>query len=325
MKSKYWQAVRGICILAVIMIHCPSGQSGENQLMWLIIRQLINFPVAIFIFMAGYFINPDRIDGAYLKKRGGRLLFPFILWNIVYTVRNVLFSSNVEWKNVLFDFLTGRAVAPLYYILVLFQLTLLTLYILKKKEKKWMYLITPIYLSVVYIWTIITDAPPKLYGTFFPAWLLFYLLGIDCRAGKLERYVQKSGCLWVMIALCIELLEVAVMSIGGCSITLASSQLKFSSCLYAVTILLYLKKNESKIQYNTCICKVGDCSFGIYFLHCMVLWIIQKMLSILGISQHWFESWILTFLITTVVSYMIVMMVRTVVSDTKKLRWIGFD
>lgn len=128
-----------------------------------------------------------------------------------------------------------------------------------------------------------------------------------------------------MITLCVELLEVAVMSIGGCSITLASSQLKFSSCLYAVTILLYLKKNESKIQYNTCICKVGDCSFGIYFLHCMVLWIIQKMLSVLGISQHWFESWILTFLITTVVSYMIVMMVRTVVGDTKKLRWIGFD
>lgn len=94
-------------------------------------------------------------------------MFPFILWNIVYTVRNVLFSSNVEWKNVLFDFLTGRAVAPLYYILVLFQLTLLTPYILKKKNKKWMYLITPIYLSAVYIWTIITDAPPKLYGTFF--------------------------------------------------------------------------------------------------------------------------------------------------------------
>lgn len=24
-KSRYWQAVRGICILAVIMIHCPVG------------------------------------------------------------------------------------------------------------------------------------------------------------------------------------------------------------------------------------------------------------------------------------------------------------
>lgn len=26
-KSRYWQAVRGICILAVIMIHCPVGQN----------------------------------------------------------------------------------------------------------------------------------------------------------------------------------------------------------------------------------------------------------------------------------------------------------
>ena len=26
-KSQYWQMVRGICILAVIMIHCPSGQN----------------------------------------------------------------------------------------------------------------------------------------------------------------------------------------------------------------------------------------------------------------------------------------------------------
>ena len=27
-KSRYWQAVRGVCILAVIMIHCPVGQNG---------------------------------------------------------------------------------------------------------------------------------------------------------------------------------------------------------------------------------------------------------------------------------------------------------
>ena len=87
MKSKYWQAVRGICILAVIMIHCPSGQSGENQLMWLIIRQLINFPVAIFIFMAGYFINPDRIDGDYLKKRGGAVIVP------LHTMEYCLYSK----------------------------------------------------------------------------------------------------------------------------------------------------------------------------------------------------------------------------------------
>lgn len=48
-KSRYWQAVRGICILAVIMIHCPVGQNGLDQIVWLALRQFINFPVAIFI------------------------------------------------------------------------------------------------------------------------------------------------------------------------------------------------------------------------------------------------------------------------------------
>ncbi len=325
-KSRYWQAVRGVCILAVIMIHCPVGQNGLDQIVWLALRQLINFPVAIFIFMAGYFIKPEKVNADYIINRGGgRLLLPFLLWDVIYTVKNVLFGDNVEWKSVLFDFLTGRAAAPLYYILVLFQLTLLTPFILKKAGKKWLYLITPVYLCVIYIWTVIAGAPPRLYGTVFPAWLLFYLLGIDCRAGRLERYVQKSSGVWVIVAVGIELLETIVLYVGGCSITLASSQLKFSSCLYAATILLCLKKNEDKVQCNTWISNIGDCSFGIFFLHCMVLWIVKKILSMVGIDHCWIAFWMLTFLLTTFISYTLVMLIRNKVADMKKLRWIGFD
>ena len=305
-KSRYWQAVRGVCILAVIMIHCPVGQNGLDQIVWLALRQLINFPVAIFIFMAGYFIKPEKVNADYIINRGGG-------------------GDNVEWKSVLFDFLTGRAAAPLYYILVLFQLTLLTPFILKKAGKKWLYLITPVYLCVIYIWTVIAGAPPRLYGTVFPAWLLFYLLGIDCRAGRLERYVQKSSGVWVIVAVGIELLETIVLYVGGCSITLASSQLKFSSCLYAATILLCLKKNEDKVQCNTWISNIGDCSFGIFFLHCMVLWIVKKILSMVGIDHCWIAFWMLTFLLTTFISYTLVMLIRNKVGDMKKLRWIGFD
>ena len=70
-KSRYWQAVRGICILAVIMIHCPVGQNGLDQIVWLALRQFINFPVAIFIFMAGYFIKPEKVNADYIINRGG--------------------------------------------------------------------------------------------------------------------------------------------------------------------------------------------------------------------------------------------------------------
>lgn len=80
-KSEYWQLVRGICILAVIMIHCPSGieYSVIGRNCWLILRQLINFPVAMFIFMAGYFLIIDKIREnicIYLLNRGGATANP---------------------------------------------------------------------------------------------------------------------------------------------------------------------------------------------------------------------------------------------------------
>ncbi|MDU5440488.1 MAG: hypothetical protein E6109_14220 [Ruminococcus sp.] len=75
-KNIYWQSIRGICILAVIMIHCPTGQeySLGTYNTWIILRQIINFPVAIFIFLAGYFVNTEKIEESskrYLMNRGG--------------------------------------------------------------------------------------------------------------------------------------------------------------------------------------------------------------------------------------------------------------
>lgn len=80
-KSQYWQMVRGICILAVIMIHCPSGQNYTelDYNAWIVFRQFINFPVAMFIFLAGYFMTPEKTQGDYktfLCKRGGKATSP---------------------------------------------------------------------------------------------------------------------------------------------------------------------------------------------------------------------------------------------------------
>lgn len=77
-KTNYWQIIRGICILAVILIHCPSGAGYATTSMefhsWLVFRQVINFPVAVFVFMSGYFTNINRVQNdyiGYLKNRGG--------------------------------------------------------------------------------------------------------------------------------------------------------------------------------------------------------------------------------------------------------------
>jgi len=87
----YWQYIRGICIICVILIHCKTGVGYENNLIgswnfdyWLIFRQFINFPVAVFIFLAGYFTNIEKAKKGYITyitNRGGET--PSIVFDVV--------------------------------------------------------------------------------------------------------------------------------------------------------------------------------------------------------------------------------------------------
>ena len=63
-RDQCFQAIRGICICAVILIHCQSqGHSVTAEYYQVILRQIVNFAVATFIFMAGFFANPHKISG----------------------------------------------------------------------------------------------------------------------------------------------------------------------------------------------------------------------------------------------------------------------
>lgn len=84
-KKAYWQSVRGICIHAVVLIHALGGydySDGATNTAYLILRQLINFAVATFIFMSGYFVNIGKIESeeynykSWLTIRGGAFANP---------------------------------------------------------------------------------------------------------------------------------------------------------------------------------------------------------------------------------------------------------
>lgn len=77
-NKNYWQTIRGLCIAMVVLIHCL----GEGRIIdWIIIRKIINFCVPVFIFMAAYFIDVDKItskDFSYKKfllSRGGGIAY----------------------------------------------------------------------------------------------------------------------------------------------------------------------------------------------------------------------------------------------------------
>ena len=152
-KSKYFQSIRGVCILAVILIH--SLQFSDNIManyLFIGIRSCINFCVAVFIFMAGYFTNINKFDNdkkGFYKTKFKRLVIPLLLWNLIYVSIKLICGKYENTYSLIKSLFSFSSSAQLYYILVLIQLFILLPLIIKmlnNKRTKWiLYTITPLY------------------------------------------------------------------------------------------------------------------------------------------------------------------------------------
>lgn len=203
---------------------------------WLVLQQLINFPVVLFIFMAGYFVNTDKVElstRAYALNRGATVstVFGMEQCGSVYIVKDWLITGEVSLKHIIYVYCTGKAATPFYYIVVLVQLTLLTPWLVRMKNRRWLYMVTPIYLVILYIYNLATGSMPRLYETVFPAWFSFYVLGLDCRSGKWVNVCRRAKNWWIAAVLGLSIIEAFVLLRAGCAIGFVSSQIRFGSFL----------------------------------------------------------------------------------------------
>ena len=131
-KNEYFQAIRGICICAVLFIHCQTGLSYKfemfpnniNYFYWIFSRQFLNFCVATFFFLSGYFVNREKVlnnSRLWIKNRFIRLGIPFLLWSIFYRLIRLVFSGKInliEIYNSIFLLFTGNGESHLYFVFV---------------------------------------------------------------------------------------------------------------------------------------------------------------------------------------------------------------
>lgn len=150
-KKEYWQSIRGICILAVILIHSLGGfnYSTGYGTEFVVLRQIINFAVATFVFMAGYFVNVDALSDKefsykhWIIYRGGRLCIPFMIWSLLYSgleLLKIVHSGNeIHWFGFVYRFIVGKSATPFYYIVVLVQLTVITPWLVDQIINNWLH------------------------------------------------------------------------------------------------------------------------------------------------------------------------------------------
>ena len=111
------QVARGLCILAVVLIHSvPVG------LFQVFVRPFVNFAVAGFLFLSGMLSDPNKWNP---WKRLKKVLIPYLIWVLVYTALNQYRSIPGIPIQYLKNLLTARSSAILYYVPVYCELTLL--------------------------------------------------------------------------------------------------------------------------------------------------------------------------------------------------------
>lgn len=274
-KNQKIQVLRGIAIIAVILIHtCPKG------LPQVYIRPFINFGVGMFLFLSGYLTKAQNENWlSFYKKRIGKVAFPYIIWTVIYT----LLLQHPD--RIIFNLLTARTAATFYYIPVYIQFVLLTplLSNLIRSTRRWIgWLIAPLSV-IIFLYVPLfsgVELPDKvsiIWNISCLGWFSFYFLGFAIGNHRVRiNSSLKFLITFYVVAIVLQILEGRYwLSIGSWD---PATQLKLTALLTssAAAILGYRYIVSEKFSVRPrFLAKIGDHAFGIYLTHLLfqsLLW-----------------------------------------------------
>lgn len=310
-KSNKIQILRGLAIIAVVLIH--TSPKGFPQIY---VRPFINFAVPLFLFLSGYLTNINQKDWfAFGKKRVVRVLVPYVVWTLVYTL--LFFQSN----KLVFNLLTTKAAIPFYYIFVYIQFVLLTPLIgyLAESKYSWVgWIISPISLLIYLIfYNLFVGGARILWHVSCMGWFTFYYLGIMLRNEQYKSRINaKVLILLLLVLLLMQMTEGYLLYKSGWNNP--GTQLKLSNLLSSslCMILCYQCLESKMIIQCRLLSVIGNYSFGIFFTHIMFL-------NLLGASPVWERiPFIVNSAIIVTVSFLFCYLLRIILGQ-RLSRWFG--
>jgi surface polysaccharide O-acyltransferase-like enzyme len=340
-KDNYFQGLRGIAIAAVVLIHSTNDvmkdlkPGGFNFIDTLTLRQFINFPVALFFFLFGYFVNKSEAlssPGIFYRKKLPRILWPYFFWSAIFYIQLLvtLKLGNHPLSLNLFaelgKILSGQTVSIYYYLFVQLQFILITPLVVKYSKNAVWYFITPVAIILFYVFNFkVFEIPfPYSLNSFF-IWFFFYHLGSYSDKYKFLFNLKAS-----VLATCFAF-SVLVAIFEGFFLTtqfgfnsFGFSQVKLSSILASAFFILLLMKLKGKFNMPGFLVTLGDNSFGIYLAHMFIMPVLFHFLkhSKLYAVQPVYQIFVTILTISIVL--IIIRIAKMVFSEKINSRVLGF-
>lgn len=341
-RDQYFQFIRGLAIIAVVLIHATgtaygfldNGYWSWNYYVSLMFRQVLNFAVATFVFVSGYFAvkATSSTENDLIYKKLKRILLPYLFWSLVaFVVFQTFARSSV--RGLLYQFFTGQAVSIYYYIILLAQLIVLTR-LLQRLQKSRMasciiWMLSPLSLCFLYYFQLVrgTTIEFSLYALPFPIWIGFYYYGMYLGKNGLPDFIKihkNIFALGYVLFLLSSMFEATwIFGVFG-NLTLAISQIKFSSFLASFFFINFLLSVRDVQPIPWMIGRIGDYSFGIYLIHMFILPKIQELLTFFPVLfniQPIF--WLISAALTIAICVVIILASRKVIGTTNSQKYLG--
>lgn len=314
MRVSVWDKWKGAAIIAVVLIHASGSTanfpiSSFNNEFGFILRQLINFPVGLFIFLAAFFVasSTSSTESYWIsvKKRVWRLALPFLIWSFIYFGMKLIRGS-LAIEEIPLKILNGTSVAVGYFVIVMIQMSIISPF-LERLNFAQLAKLLPIsfLLSISTTYTLKLVFPESVLSEFpyyplpFFIWLPFYIGGLI--VGKKNEVFWRNISVWgtlgvYLICVCLSVAEsmLFLQEMRG----FATSQLKATSMLTtsAVCLMVIASWVHAKDNKENMLSWLGQRSFYFYLSHMLVLWEVKSRLG--GISELYDNQIAFVFLLT---------------------------
>ena len=323
MKTGYLNYIhyfRGFSIILIIAIHCRNSFSWEfhryEQKVWI---SLLDNATILFVFIAGFlfqYLNSSKFDFLkYFRRKLKFVMLPYLIVSIPAIIANLISQEIQPWipesiqdsmvLQVLYMILTGKHLGPLWFMPMIFVFYVISPLLIKLDNKYFYFGVFPI-LFVAGLFTF-------RFGYFSNTWHSFvyflpiYFFGMfashyheDILNMRNKLFIPLTMIFLTITLLHIEdIIEVPRLTSFQSAETLPIfafnfTKLKMSLLSIILILAFYYMRKRSFPALN----KLGDLSFGIYFIH-MYLIILLRYFIVYFIPDFSFST--LTFLVFTTI------------------------
>jgi hypothetical protein len=252
--------------------------SHGNSAIWA--REFGNISLIIFVFIAFYFLSPQKYYSSFISKRANRLLIPWLFWFFVYGLLHIIKGTSfLPVTGNMFSAVLNGTRMHLWYLPFLFITSVIIVFYYNTVEQHSILrkynLVFFMFLSIIFLfamplwrpWSLVLGVP---WGNWF---IVFPALFIGTTLANLKN---KLSDYWKIILYMIIIILISTW------LTLSGQWLGRP---YLFSILLFVTAIHLKFditRHSNIIMKLSNCTYGIYLIHPLIGTIGDK----LGFSQN---------------------------------------